>query len=108
VQFVLEATEGALARDGSCESAAGRLVADAFGEVGHVLVPDVGRQRMDRDQVQVVEINGRVTIDATVRRPQHDRTRLRVDQPTLLVVGLVRECGGDFLEVELAGEHVEP
>jgi hypothetical protein len=31
---------------------------DPLGEVGHVLVPDVGRERVEADQVQVVEING--------------------------------------------------
>ncbi|MEU5942158.1 hypothetical protein ABZ807_23910 [Micromonospora sp. NPDC047548] len=97
MQLVSEPAEGALALDGTCKSAAGRLVADPLGEVSHVLIPDVGRQRIDADQVEVVKVPGRFSVDSTVRRPDHDFAGLRVDQPSVLAVGLVGERGGDLL-----------
>lgn len=100
VQFGFEPAEGSTALDGPCQSPTGFLVGDLFCEVGHVLVPDVGRQRIDADQVQLVEVHRCLAIDAGVGRPEHDFTSLWVDQPPVLVVGLVRQCGGDLLKVE--------
>lgn len=36
---------------------------------------------------------------SVVRRPDHDLASLRVEQPSVLVVGLVLERGGDPLQV---------
>ena len=58
VEFVLETAEGAFALDGLCQPAPGTFIGgDGFGEVGHVLVPDPRWQRIDADQVQVVEVH---------------------------------------------------
>jgi hypothetical protein len=43
-----------------------------------------------------------VAVDATVRRPEHDLARPRIDQPAVLVIGLVRQRGSDFLQVKPA------
>jgi len=51
MQLVLEPAEGALALDSARQSPSDSLIADPLGEVGHVLVPDVGRQWLDEDQV---------------------------------------------------------
>ena len=51
VQAVFEPAERALALDGPGQTAPGSLVADARGEVGHVLVPDwQARARRDGDR----------------------------------------------------------
>jgi hypothetical protein len=44
VEFVFEPAEGSLALDGPCQPAPGAFIGNCFGEVGHVLVPDTGRQ----------------------------------------------------------------
>jgi hypothetical protein len=51
VEFVLEPAEGSLALDNLAQPAPGAFIGGCFGEVGHVLVPDPGRQRLDDDQV---------------------------------------------------------
>src|SRR5947207_1822504 len=56
MEFALEPAEGALALDGPREPSSGALVADPLGEVGHVLVPDIGRQRIEIDQVHGLEV----------------------------------------------------
>jgi hypothetical protein len=68
----------------------------------YVLVPDGGRQRVNADEVQVVGVDGRVTVDAAVRRPEHDLAGLRVDQPAVLVRLLVRQRGSDLVEIQVA------
>ncbi|MCC3313613.1 hypothetical protein [Nocardia africana] len=84
------------------QSVAGGLVADCLGEILHVLIPEVGRERIDGNEVHLVEVDGRASIDAAVARPQHDLTGLRVDQPSALLVGLIRQSRGDLLQVEAA------
>jgi hypothetical protein len=68
----------------------------------HVLVPDPGRQWTDADQfrVEVVEIDLCVPVDAGLARPVHDLPGLRVDQPDVLVIGLIRQCVTDLSQVE--------
>src|SRR6266851_8507460 len=51
--------------------------------------------------VQVVEVDGGLTADAALGGPEHDLAGLRVDEPPVLVIGLVRQCGGDLLQVKL-------
>jgi hypothetical protein len=89
VELVFEAAEGSLAPDRTCQPAPGTFIGYPVGEVGHVLVPDPGRQRVDDDQVQLVEVDRRLAVDAGVGRPERDLSRVRVDQPVMFVVGLV-------------------
>ena len=63
----LEPAEGALALDGPRQPPPGSLVADLIGEVGHILVPGIGRQRADADEIQIIEINGVLAVDSGVR-----------------------------------------
>lgn len=65
------------------------LAVARFGEVGHVLVPDVRRERIDGEFVQLVEIDGCLAVDAGVGGPEQDFAGVRVDQPSVFVVGLV-------------------
>jgi hypothetical protein len=102
VQFGSEPAEGAFALDSTRQPPSGSLVADVSGELSHVLVRDGGRQRIDAEQVQLVEVHGRLAVDSGVGGPEHDFSGLGVDQPPVLVVGLVRQRGGDFLKVKAA------
>ncbi len=63
---------------------------------------DVIWQRVDADQVQVVEIDGCLAVDAGVGRPERDLAGLRVDQPPVLVAVLVGQRVADLLQVETA------
>jgi hypothetical protein len=102
VEFVFEPAEGSLALDSPCQPAPGALIGDSAGEVDHVLVPDPGRQRLDDDQVQFIEVDGCLPVDASVSRPEHDLSRVRVDQPVVFVIGLVGQCASDLLQIEAA------
>jgi hypothetical protein len=88
VELVFEPAEGSLAPDRTCQPAPGTFIGYPIGEVGHVLVPDPGRQRVDDDQVQLVQADRRLAVDAGVGRPERDLSRVRVDQPAVFVVGL--------------------
>ncbi len=55
-----------------------------------------------QDQVQLLELNGGLAVDPGVRGPEHDFSGLWADQPSVLIVGLVRQSGGDLLEVKAA------
>src|SRR5262249_8471524 len=77
VKLVPEPAEGAFALYGPCQPAPGAFVGDGFGEVGHVLVPDPGWQRIDADQIQFVEVDWCLAVDAGVGRPEHDLSGLR-------------------------------
>jgi hypothetical protein len=66
VELVPEAAKGAFALDGPCQPAPGAFIGDGFGEVGHVLIPDPGWQRIDADQVQLVEVDRCLAVDAGV------------------------------------------
>ncbi len=52
VEGVLEPVEGSLAMDRPRQLSPSGVVADPFGEVDHVLVPDVGRERVDGQQIR--------------------------------------------------------
>jgi hypothetical protein len=79
MQHVFEAAEGALALDGPQEPPTGAFIGNRFGEVGHVLVPDPGWQRVDAEQVQLVEVDRRLPVDAGVGAPERDLSGLRID-----------------------------
>jgi hypothetical protein len=72
---------GCFALDGPCQPAPGAFIGDGVGEVGHVLVPDPGWQRIDADQVQFVEVDWCLAVDAGVGCLEHDLSGLRADQP---------------------------
>ena len=94
----LNRAEGSLALEGPSRS----LIGDCFGEVGHVLVPDPGRQRVDADQLQFLEVDRCLPVDAGVGCPERDLSGLRVDQPLAFVVGPVGQRSGDFLQIDAA------
>ena len=90
------------------QPAPGVLIGDPVGEVGHVLVPDPGRQRLDDDQVQFLEVNWCLPVDAGVSRPERDLSRVRVDQPVVFVIGPVGQRAGDLLQIETAQVKHQP
>src|ERR1022692_2673419 len=57
---------------------------------------------MYADQVQFVEVNGGVAVDPGVGCPENDLSGLWVDQPPVLVAGLVRQRDGDLPEIKAA------
>jgi hypothetical protein len=67
-----EPAEGALALASPRQSPPGSLVADLISDVGHVLVPDVGRQRIEADQVQLVQVYWCLAVDSGVGCPEDD------------------------------------
>ena len=79
VQHVFETTKGALALNGSRQPASGSVIAGPLGEVGYVLIPDIRRQRVDADQVQVIKVDRCLTVDTGVASPEHDLSGLRID-----------------------------
>jgi hypothetical protein len=79
VWLVFEPAEGSLALDSTCQPALGALIGYSVCEVGHVLVPDPRRQRINHDQVQLIEVDRRLPVDAGVGRPERDLSRVRVD-----------------------------
>jgi hypothetical protein len=64
VELVLEPADGSLALKGACQPAPGVLIGNSGGEAGHILVPDPGRQRVNDDQIQLVEVDRRLPVDA--------------------------------------------
>src|SRR5690242_14191525 len=99
VQHVFETTKGALALKSSRQVASDLVIADPHGELGHVLVPDVGREGIDDDQVQLIDVDGCLSVNTGIGSPQHDLSGLRIDQPAMLVVGLVAKSSSDLLQV---------
>jgi hypothetical protein len=57
VRLVLEPAEGSLALDGPRQPPPGCGVADALGEVSHILVPDMGWKWGYRNQVEFVDVD---------------------------------------------------
>ena len=54
------------------------------------------------DQIQIVEVNRCLAVDARVGCLERDLSGLRVDQLPVLAVGLVGQCVADLLQVEAA------
>jgi hypothetical protein len=89
------------------QASASCAVADAVSEVGHVLKPHVGRERIDDDEIELVDLDGVLPVDARVAGPERHLARLRVDQPSVLVVSLIRWRGCDLVNVDSAQvEHL--
>ena len=105
IKLVLEPAESSPTSDGPPQPAPGGVVTDPFGEVGHVLVPDIGGKRIDWNQIQLVELDRVLPIDACINRPERDLASPWVDQPSVLVVGLIRQRRRNLVHVELV--HVE-
>ena len=80
---------------------AGRPVADALGKVGHVLEPNVGGKWIDDREIQLVDLDWVLSIDACIAGPERDVSCPRIDQPSVLVVGLIRQGRGDLPNVDL-------
>jgi hypothetical protein len=97
VELVPESAKGAFALDGPRQPAPGAFIGDGFGEVGHVLVPDPGWQWIDADQVQFVEVDRCLPVDAGVGCPEGDLSGLRVDQLPVFVVRLISQRVADLL-----------
>ena len=112
MDLVLESSERSPPLQRLGQASAGRAVADAVSKVGHVLKPHVGRERVDGDEIELVNLDGVLPIDASVAGPESYLARSRVEQPSVFVVSLIRECVGDLLNVEsVQVEHllrVEP
>jgi len=68
------------------EVLAGLAVAHAVREGHHVLIPDVSRQRVDRHQIQIVDLPGVVAIDPCVAGPEGDLSGAPVDEPAVVIV----------------------
>src|SRR5262245_51756737 len=100
VQFVLEPAECAATVDRPRESPTGAVVADLLDKVGHVLIPDMGGQRIDSDQVQLVEINRIAPVNPEVAGPEHDLTSLRVHQPPPIIRILILQRGRNLVQIE--------
>ena len=102
VDQVLESSERPSPLQSLGQASAGRAVADAVGEVGHVLKPHVGGERVDDHEVQLIDLDGILPVDARVAGPERHLARARVDQPSVLVVSLIRQRSGDLLNVDSA------
>jgi len=48
----------------------------------------VGRKRLDGNEIHLVDVDGSFSVDAGVTGPQRQLARSRVDDPSVLVVGL--------------------
>ncbi len=66
-------------------------------------------QRLNRQQVHIVEVDRHTTIDPAVLGPHRDLSGLRVDQPPVVVNGLVLQRSGDLPKGQPAElEHPAP
>lgn len=50
--------------------------------------------------IQLLDLDGVLTVDAGVAGPERQLARAGVDQPPVLIVGLIRERAGDLLNVD--------
>jgi hypothetical protein len=100
IDLVLESSERSAPLERQRQMSGGVSVADALSEVSHVLVPNMGGERVDENEIQLVDLDGVLSVDARVAGPERHLARTRVDQPTVLVVGLIRERGCDPLNVD--------
>lgn len=57
IDLVLESSKGSPRLKGPGQTSADCAVADALNEIGHVLKPHVGRERIDRDEIEFVEFD---------------------------------------------------
>ena len=54
----------------------------------------------DREQVQLIEVDRVLAVDAGVRGPEGDLTGPGIDEPPVSVIGLIRKCSRDLVHVE--------
>jgi hypothetical protein len=90
-QLVFEPTKGSPASDGPPQPTPSSVITDPLGEVSHVRVPNRRGERVDRHQIQFIEIDRVLPVDPGVRRPERDLAGPRIDQPSVFVVGLIRK-----------------
>ena len=64
MELVLEPAERSPPLEGFGQASSGGTVADALSEVGHVLMPDVRGDRVDGNEVQLIDLNGVLAVDA--------------------------------------------
>src|SRR3954467_12901796 len=100
VDLFLEPAKGSSPFQRGGQTPPGSSVAEAVGKVDHVLVPDVGREGIDEDEVQLVDLDGVLTVDAGVAGPEDDFARAWIQKPSMVKVLLIRQCGGDLLNVD--------
>jgi hypothetical protein len=100
VQLVSESAESAFAVQRPGQATARALIGDTLGEVSHIPIPDRGGQRIHDDQIQLVEIDRVLPIDAQLGGPEHGVAGSRVDQPPVFIVGLIGQRGGDLVQIE--------
>jgi antitoxin YefM len=93
---------GSFALDGPQQPAPSAVIGTRFGKVGHVLAQYPGWRWVDADQVQFLEVDRCLPVDAGVGCPGRDLSGVRVDQPLALVVGLVGQRAGDLLQIDAA------
>jgi len=102
IELVLEPAKRSRPLKRRGQALSSRTVADAPSEVGHVLIPDVRRERLDGNEVQLIDLDGVLAIDACIPGPERHLACSRVEQPSVLVVRLIRERGCDLLNVNPA------
>lgn len=101
IKLVPESAKSSPTSDSPRQPPPGGVVTDPVGEIGHVLVPDIGGKRIDGNQIQLLEVDRVLPIDACVNRSEHDMPGPWVDQPSVLVVGLIRQRRRNLVHVEL-------
>ena len=102
IDLALEPSERCLTLQRLAQSSASGAVADAVGKIGHVLKPHVGRKGVYGDEIQLVEFDRVLPVDARVAGPVRHLASARVDQPPVLVVSLIPQRRCDLLNVDVA------
>lgn len=100
VELVLEPPERSSSLQRLRQLSTGNSVADAIGKVSHVLKPHRRRQRVDEDQIELLDLDGVLPINARIAGPEDDLTRSRVDQPSVLKVSLIGESRCDLINID--------
>lgn len=102
VELVLESPERSSSLQRLSQLLTGYGVGDAIGKVSHVLKPHRRRQRVDEDEIELVDLDGVLPIDARVAGPEGHLTSSRVDQPSVLEVGLISQGCCDLINIDSA------
>src|SRR6478672_4918986 len=102
VELVLEPSERSSSMQRLTQLSTGYSVADAVGKVGHVLKPHRRWQRVDEDEIELVDLDWVLPIDTRVAGPEGHLTRSRIDQPSMLVVSLISKSRCDVIHIDSA------
>jgi hypothetical protein len=102
VELVLESPERSSSLQRLSQLSTGHAVADAIGKVSHVLKPHRRRRRVDEDEIELVDLDGVLPVDARVAGPEGQLTRSRVDQPPVLKVSLISQSRCDLINIDSA------